>query len=124
MKQRTLSIATAALLLVSSGAVSAALDCGYDIPDCLTVTLEKRQVWIERNCGYPNAIRIDVESGLGSVIAKNHDGMRSGYIGEPIDTDPENPAYYAEASCCEGTDYSGTYSCAPDQLPTGVVRGE
>lgn len=124
MKQRTLSIAAAALLLVSSGAVSAAWQCGYDVPDCVTVTLEARQVWIESNCGYPNAIQVVVENGGGGGVSVIPNGFGNHYLGPPIDTDSRNSAYYADFSCCEGREFTTRYSCQPDQRPTGVVKGE
>lgn len=124
MKRRIQSIATAtaALLLVSSGTVSAAWQCGYDIPDCVTVNLEKREVWMEFRCAHPVAIGVTVENGLGSGISKSPDGLGHIYLSAPIDTDSNNPAYYADTSCCE--DSAGDYSCQPDQLPKGVVKGE
>ena len=121
MKQRIRSLAAAALL-VSSGAVSAAWDCGHDLPDCVSVTMEPREIWIETTCGYPNAIGVTVENGLGSGVSVIHDGFGTFHLGPPIDTDKNNPAYYADTSCCQ--DIEKGFSCAPDQLPTGVRKGE
>lgn len=121
MKQRTTSITAAALLLVSSGAVSAAWDCGHDVPDCVKVTLEAREVWTTSDCAYPTAIQIIVENGP-TGISVFPDGHGMIYLSHPIDFDPENPARYTDYSCCE--DSTEGYSCAPDQRPAGVASGE
>ena len=111
MKQRILSITAAVLLLVSSGGASATMQCGLDLPDCATVHLEKRSVRIDAECEHPLAVEIVVESGLGTGISLLHDGHGPYHLGAPIDTDPENPAYYADTSCCEGERYGRHYTC-------------
>ena len=113
MNRRLLTTMTATLATVFllTGPSSADEACGFTIPDCATVDLQKRSVDIDNDCGHPITIEVTVTDGMGSGFARIPQDYGSLHIGPPYDTEAGKTAYYSEASCCVGTIDNKNYTC-------------